>query len=181
MTHLSRPEPSSAGTRRRLQALMNRGWSPEAIEAAAGINAHDITTTVRDRRQLTAMLDDHQVAHVYDLLWDRPPPTATARDRELAAAAQATATQRGWPPPMAWDDDVIDLSDGRPAPRWKPTRTTHRSADLAEDLAWIREHGGYRHASFTETAARLGIKQNTLEQACRRTSIRQSQMEAEAG
>jgi hypothetical protein len=182
-THMSDPpvpEPSPSGTQRRLQALMNRGWSPEAIAGAAGINALCIITTVHDRRHLATELDDHEVANAYDLLWDRPPPAVTARDRELAAAARATAERHSWPPPMAWDDDVIDLPDGRPTPRWKPSRTRYRSADLAEDLAWIREQGGYRHASITVAAARLGVKRDTLEQACRRAA-RQSQLEAEAG
>jgi hypothetical protein len=180
MTDSSHPAPSPTGTQRRLQGLMNRGWSPEAIEAATGIKATAIATMVSDRRNSTATLDDRRVAAAYDLLWDQPPPATTARDRELAAAARATAERQGWPPPMAWDDDVIDLPVGRPSRGWKPTRTTHRCADLAEDLAWIREHGGYREAPMSVAAARLGVKRDTLEQAYRRAA-RRAEPEAEAG
>jgi hypothetical protein len=181
MTDSPHPGPTPCGTRRRLKSLMNRGWSPQAIEAATGIDAESITATVGIQPPADPALDDHLVAGVYDLLWDQPPPAATARDRDLAAAARATAEQHRWPPPMAWDDDVIDLPRGRPAPGWKPTSTTHKAADMAEDLAWIREHGGYRHASFGVAAARLGVKRDALEQACRRAAARQAQPEAEAG
>jgi len=174
------PEPSPTGTQRRLRSLMNRGWSPEAIEAATGITAAAVIATLSDRRSPATVLDDRQVAAAYDLLWDQPPPAITARDRELAAAARATADRHGWPPPMAWDDDVIDLSVGRPAQGWKQTRTTRRCADLAEDLAWIREHGGYRDAPMSVAAARLGVKRDTLEQAYRRAA-RRAELEVEAG
>src|SRR5258708_2275437 len=105
MTDSPHPEPSPTGTQRRLQGLMNRGGSREAIEAATGIKATAIPATVSDRRTPPSALDDRRVAAAYDLLWDQPPPATTARDREPAAAARATAERQGWPPPMAWDDD----------------------------------------------------------------------------
>jgi hypothetical protein len=180
----ARPQPTPQGTRRRLQALMNRGWSPQAIQAATGIPAARITAAVTGRRQPALALDDHQVAAAYDRLWQRPPPQATPRERKQAAAARDTAERHKWPPPMAWDDDLIDQPDARPAPGWARTGTSHRSADLAADLAWIREQGGYRHASIDAAAARLGVKPNTLGQAClraARTPARQPDLELEAG
>lgn len=86
---------------------------------------------------------------------------------------------------MAWDDDVIDAPAGEPARRWKPARTSyHRAADLAEDLAWIRKHGGYRDVPLAVAADRLGVKRDALEQAtirAARYTARQAEPEAEAG
>ncbi len=85
-----------------------------------------------------------RVAAAYDALWDRPPPQRTPREREEAAAAETHARRRGWAPPLAWDDEEIDLQDARPAEGWKRSgRTSVRSADLAEDVAWLREQDGY--------------------------------------
>jgi hypothetical protein len=71
-------------------------------------------------------------------------------------------------PPMALDDDILDDPAGRPAPGWRPRRSSqYRSVDLAEDAWFIREHGGYRHASSTQIATRLGVSKSRLDKACR--------------
>jgi hypothetical protein len=38
----------------------------------------------------------------------------------------------------------------------------HRSADLAEDARFLREHGGYRRAGIREVALRLGVSRERL-------------------
>jgi len=175
------PEPTRWGTTRRLQALASRGWSPEAIDDATGLAAASVTAAVSGQPGTAPALDARAVAAAYDLLWDQPPPSATPQDRARSAAARAQAQRQAWPPPMAWDDDVIDLPDGRPAPGWNPAiPSLRRSAEIAQDLAWVREHGGYQHASWSAAAARLGLKRGTLQQACRRAA-RQAHPEAEAG
>jgi hypothetical protein len=149
---------------------MARAWSPAAIETASGIPARDIDRMLADERNVTPALAA-AVARAYDRLWDRQPPRSTAETREATSAALAHACRRGWAPPLAWDDDQIDHPSGRPADGWKPANggAGRRSAlDLAEDAAWVREHGGYRHASVGEIAARLGVSRSRLEQAlCR--------------
>lgn len=120
----------------------------------------------------------------YEQLWDQSPPCATVEDREVAQAAAAHARQRGWAPPMAWDDDQIDQPDSKPAPGWKPgPRGRDLSADLVEDAEWIRRHGGYQLASRTVIATRLGVTKYQLEHAdreVRRSGQRNSQPRAEA-
>jgi hypothetical protein len=175
---MDRPQPSAWGTQRRLMALMNRSWAPQAIEHATGIPAVGITAALSDRETISPALDG-QVAAAYDLLWDKPPPQASQHDRNLAEAAAAHARRRGWPPPLAYDDDLIDLPDGDAAPGWQRRgRTGHRSADLVEDIAFVREHGGYRHASLTTVAIRLGVTRETLDQAQTRT--RRTDLEGQA-
>jgi hypothetical protein len=175
---MDRPQPSAWGAQRRLMALMNRSWAPQAIERATGIPAAGITAALSDRETISQALAG-QVAAAYDLLWDKPPPQASQHDRNLAAAAAAYARRRGWPPPLAYDDDLIDLPAGDAAPGWQRNgRTGHRSADLVEDIAFVREHGGYRHASLTTVAMRLGVTRDALDQAQTRT--RRTDLKAEA-
>ena len=70
---------------------------------------------------------------------------------------------------MAYDDDTIDLPDGDPGQGWKRTsRTTTRAVDLAEDARWLRQHGGYPHATSAELAMRLGVTKAALEKALAR-------------
>jgi len=81
---------------------------------------------------------------------------------------------------MAYDDDLIDLPAGDAEPGWRRSARTNRPrADLAEDLAFVREHGGYRHAPIAVAAMRLGVTPEALEQAQCRTA--RADREAEAG
>jgi hypothetical protein len=175
MTRRPRPEPTRWGTQRRLQALASRGWSPHAIQKATGIPAADITAAASDPRQTWPGLD-RQVAAAYELLWNQQPPGATRHEQALADASRASAAQRNWAPPMAWDDDIIDLPDGAPAPGWKPpARSWRRSADLAEDAEFVREHCGYRQATRRQVAERLGVTRSVLAKACERAAGREAE------
>ena len=179
MSRPPRREPTGWGTQRRLQALASRGWSPRALQKAAGIPAADITAATSDPRNSWPGLD-RQVAAAYDQLWNQQPPAATTHEQAVASAAQAGAAQRNWAPPMAWDDDLIDRPDGKPAPGWKPpARSFHRSADLLEDDAFVREHCGYRQATRRQVAERLGVTLEVLAKAHERN--RAAGLEAEPG
>jgi hypothetical protein len=162
-------EPSAIGARRRLRALAARSWSPEAIERATGLPALVTEAVIGPSRRGVSRVNPalaHTVAAVYDQLWDRDPPTTTAADREAAEMARAHAMSRGWAPPLAWDDDQIDLDEGQPAPEWKPAkRTTRRAIDLVEDAEFVRKHDGYGDASIGLIAMRVGVSRDCLEQA----------------
>jgi hypothetical protein len=159
-----RPEPSPAGTRRRLQALAARAWSPGAIERESGVPARLIQRDLDKTANLPPWLA-RTVATAYDRLWNREPSTATAADRQAAAEASARAERDGWAPPMAWDDDLIDLPDAQPATGWRPRPTTRRKArDLVEDAEFVRKYG-MRDANMYEIATRLGVKRDRLDQA----------------
>jgi len=158
---------------------MNRSWSPQTIEHATGIPATEVARALADRRGTSPALDE-RVAAAYDRLWDQQPPLATARDRDLANRASALAQRHSWPPPQAYDDDLIDLPAGDAEPGWRRRRgTSHRSADLAEDIAFVREHGGYRQAPMAVVAMRLGVTRDVAEQA--QIRARRTGREAEAG
>jgi hypothetical protein len=98
-----RPIPA-AGTRRRLQALAAVGWTLPLI--AADIAAHG--APVNDSTLWLIRSSQHDmvrpriaeaVAASYDRLWDQPGPSSRT---------VANARRMQWPPPMWWDDDVID-------------------------------------------------------------------------
>lgn len=107
----------SAGTVRRLQALIACGWPAAVLAGRLGKTREDLTRMMdRPRVQWRTA---QAVKELYSDLWDVPPPSATARQRAASRQASARAAAAGWPPPAAWDDDQIDLPDGRPARGWQ--------------------------------------------------------------
>ena len=163
------PAPTGIGAQRRLRALAARGWGPEAIQAVTGLPAGDIRRGLADPRRIPLSLPQ-AAARAYDQLWNTAPPTGTPAEQAAAQASRQHAQRCGWPPPMAYDDDTIDHPDGRPTPGWKrASRTTIPAADLAEDARWLRQHGGYCHATPAELAMRLGVTKAALDKALART------------
>ena len=68
----------------------------------------------------------HNVSALYEQLWDRRPPRSTDDQRTFPDAARAPAAERGWLPPLAWDDIDTD-----PDPRHRAV-PTGRDGDLDE-------------------------------------------------
>lgn len=93
-----------AGTRRRVQALIALGWTSQEIADRVGYTRTYVTALTR-RAQVTAEAA-HRILKVYSELSMRVPP-----DTHAARMAKAFAKRKGWIPPLAWDDDLIDLSD----------------------------------------------------------------------
>jgi hypothetical protein len=157
-----------AGTHRRLHALMNRSWSLPAIARATALRALQLARVIENPATITPRLAV-EVSAAYDQLWDAAPPLATQADRDLADAAGVRARECGWARPVAWDDELIDQPDARPANGWqRPLRSTLRSAELAEGVAFIRSDVGYQHASLRTVAMWLGVSEARLEKALSR-------------
>lgn len=104
----------AVGTRRRLQALTAVGWNGADLARRLGKNPatlHRLLTgaavTAKTARAVTSL---------YDQIWDQHPPAETAADRAEAARTRATAADRGWLPPMAWDDHHLDNPNAKPRP-----------------------------------------------------------------
>jgi hypothetical protein len=93
-----RPIPA-AGTRRRLQALAAIGWTLPPIAAEAGVDEDTLWLIRTGKTQAVRPRVAEAVAAVYDRRWDEPGPST----RSIAHARRLR-----WPPPMWWDDDVID-------------------------------------------------------------------------
>lgn len=98
-----------AGVRRRLQALVTIGWSQAKLAERIGWTPGNFTTLVGEGRVTAASA--HLVRGLYDELWNQSPPEDDHRSRIAASRARGYASARGWLPPMAWDDDLIDVPD----------------------------------------------------------------------
>ena len=155
----------STGARRRLQALVAAGWSQARLARELGMTGANFGAMLR-RDQVTAGTA-RAVSDLYDRLWNQPPPAHDQRARIAASRARSHAAQRGWAPPLAWDDDLIDDPAAAPAEGWERPSQRH-SADLAEEAGELFRREGYtqKHA-----AARLGVSVSGLEMALRRARL----------
>lgn len=121
----------AAGTRRRLRALVALGWPLKHLHLRLGCSTRTVWllagSTASDEAALVNVRTRDAVRRLYDdLSLSVPSPgRATTRARNIASA-------RGWPPPLAWDDDDID--DPAAAPATGPTTEAvvdHVAVELA--------------------------------------------------
>ncbi len=108
----------AAGTRRRLQALVARGWPQAALARRVG----------RSRKNLARLLTATTVTRataaeirtLYERTWNADPPQPTPRERAASDRARAIAAARGWRTPLAWDDIDTDPDPGPPLTHQPP-------------------------------------------------------------
>jgi transcriptional regulator with XRE-family HTH domain len=115
------------GTNRRLQALAALGWSQSELASRLGFtfqNVSRLATEARVNRDTAA-----KVRALYDELSMTPGPSVRA---------QREAQRKGWPVPLAWDDDKIDDPAARPS-----KMVAHRPAAL-DEIAVQRASRGER-------------------------------------
>lgn len=94
------------GSLRRVEALMRIGWRGIDIANAAGWKTGEaVTNTLRNRRFINHRTAT-RIQRAYDQLSMMPGPSLQTRRR---------AEAKGWPPPLAWDDETIDDPTARPA------------------------------------------------------------------
>jgi DNA-binding NarL/FixJ family response regulator len=74
------------------------------------------------------------VSDLYEQLWNLRLPQSTDDQRAAADAARAFAAERGWLPPLAWDDIDTD-----PDPRH---HTKHAGTDDLDEIAIERALAG---------------------------------------
>ena len=103
------------------------------------------------------------VCRLYDELWDKVPVGEDARERSAITRARQAAMERGWVPPMHWDDSpgphYIDDPDAQP---WRPEGgRDRRRIDLIADAA----HQG---RTVDQIAAELGVQRDTIYRSCHR-------------
>lgn len=147
------------GCVRRLRALTVNGWSMHALSERCSIGEGTLAALRDDKHRVTRPRFAREVSRVYDELWDVPGPGKLAGTR---------ARNRGWLPPLAWDDESIDDPKATP---YVATPTSlaagyRRSEDTAEDVAWfLAEHP---HATAGEVAERLHMAKDGLGLALKR-------------
>lgn len=98
---------SAVGTVRRVQALMAIGHSLLSIADAMGMARTALSNTLCGRRPAVEVGTARSAQRIYKEWAERPGSSVRSINR---------ATERGWAPPAAWDDESID--DPTAAPDW---------------------------------------------------------------
>jgi AraC-like DNA-binding protein len=101
-----RSHVEATGTRRRLQALIAVGWPHDELAARLGRGSASLRRSMLSDSVTSQTAQD--VSALYDKLWGLRPPLSTDEQRAAADAARAFAAERGWLPPLAWDDIDTD-------------------------------------------------------------------------
>ena len=155
------------GAVRRIRALMAMGWSHAEIAAAGAPNSARL---INGGGHLITAQKWRAVRDVYDKLSMTPGPSPETR---------GWARARGYPPPLAWDDDAIDDATAVPQHEarengeclWDPVAvelvirgvgpraTSLTPADRAEVVATLASNG----RSDLEIAERLHLSRRTIQ------------------
>ncbi|MBD2760055.1 hypothetical protein IEE94_11105 [Yimella sp. cx-573] len=155
------------GTRRRLQALGAIGWTWAAIGRELGCSGQNIRAIVEqvEAREsgLVTAATARTIRDFYDQAWQAPPPADSGYQVGEQARARRRAQERGWPPPMAWDDDTIDdpgvyasTSATRADARGRPAE------HIADDVAFLLDTDP--HMTSREIAQRLSYRDQSAVQ-----------------
>lgn len=152
---------TAVGMTRRIQALHALGYSLPKISAAMGGLCRPRLVAIREGQIVTAnAVTKDRLAAAYDQLSMTPAPTETVGERKSATRARNMATNRGWPPPLCWDD--IDDPNERPASR--RGRISYSPEELAAEWDHLRRAG----ESIEQAAKALGVTVDAIEKAIER-------------
>lgn len=147
----------ATGTRRRIQALVAVGWTHKVLAPHLGVNplyVGDFTTNT-----LVTAAHARTVAAVYDRLWNKDPLQHGVTNGG-AKRSRNLAVRRGWPPPLAWDDETID--DPAAGPDLSPPERELSRNELAEIRREEIEHLASFGTSPQEISDRLGMHVKTV-------------------
>lgn len=124
----------AVGTQRRLRALYALGHDAKSMAHELGASTRTMWTllTWPEHPQVTADLRS-RVVELYDRLSLVVPPPSRYRTR-----AVHLAQRRGWAPPLAWDDELID------DPAATPQLDVEASGDVVDEAAVQRAVSGDR-------------------------------------
>ncbi len=105
----------AVGAARRLRALATLGWSTQEMCRRAGFGYQGFYAVISGKFETCYVRTWVAIADLYDELWDQTPPETTKGERISARKTRNLAAQRGWSPPLAWDDDTIDDPRAQPS------------------------------------------------------------------
>jgi hypothetical protein len=143
----------ATGSRRRLQALAVNGYSTRYLAARLG---HKHAATVQDiasgKTPTVRYRTMDAIRDLYEELWDRPG--GNARSASIARA-------KGWLPPLAWVDDLIDRPEHEAEDVRRSGISGGGSGVTMEDIEEAREQG---YQSAREIGWRLGLTATAVQQ-----------------
>lgn len=96
----------AVGVRRRIRALVALGWSQSKLAERLGIGRANFHLATDVRGVTIATMRAVEV--LYDELSMTLPPNGSHRDKIAASRARRYAQERGWKPPLALDDELLD-------------------------------------------------------------------------
>ena len=140
------------GTTRRLQALVAIGHSQHDVCQRLGWSDTNGSRLFIGSQKRVHVSTARKVAAIYDVMAMTPGTSQRARTH---------ARQRGWAPPLAWDDDLIDN------PAATPDVGAREKVSFADRYLELRDLG-YRH---TQIADRFGIKPESLNRQLERYGV----------
>ena len=121
----------STGTRRRIRALAAMGWPLAELGRIVGVSYHTVWSWTDSARVRADTAET--VRQLYDKLAMTPGPSRRAR---------TIAKNKGWLPPLCWDDDTIDDPAAKP---YKALRTTgtpaSRDPEIVAEIARLTGFG----------------------------------------
>lgn len=162
----------ATGTWRRVRALVAVGWPKVHIARALGSRGQGLQLQDTKVQAATA----RKVSDLYDAWWNADP-AAHGVDGRQAVRARAYARERGWPPPMAWDDDALD--DPAAEPHGPASSDCSRRMCTAEERLQDIAHLAAAGATVEEVAARLSISTHYVNQLLNRHPAPPRQAEAD--
>lgn len=111
LAYLDSPDRSlvnGAGSRRRLRSLVAAGWTQRDLAVRCGWTAEHLGQFIHDDHMRLAAASARRIAEVFADLQLAP-------NEAPSAYALSVARDKGWVPPMAWDEDTIDDPEACPA------------------------------------------------------------------
>ncbi len=133
----------SVGTVRRLRALSALGYSPTALGKRLAMAVGVVRELLEGGHTAVDVRTARRVAALFEELQMQPGPSAAARQ---------SAAERGWAPPLAWDEHSIDN------PAAEPSCGPKRKLLFDEIYLELRDMGLRNH----QIANRLGITMDSL-------------------
>ena len=137
------PRGDVTGTERRLRALVAIGYMQSEIAREMGTHESWLSRLIGGYGRTVNAATVARVKEVYDRLAMTPGPSDRARRHAKA---------KGWPPPLAWDEDTID------DPAATPDVGRRETVTFEDRYTELRELGYHD----LQIVSKLGIKPESL-------------------
>lgn len=155
------------GTRRRLRALVATGWTQPRLAEFMGMATENLNKVVNGNHPKVEASTARTARDLYNRLWNVPPMPRNNLEAAWSRRVKALAAQRGWVPPLAWDDEEIDNPAARPHATNRVQPDNRTSGDvMAENVRFLLDQDPW--ATRQEIAQRLGLNVKTLDVSLRR-------------
>ena len=144
------------GSTRRLRALGALGWTLAGIAAHTALSKKTLSLLMAGAQRYVTREGAEQITRTYDQLCMRRGPSERSR---------IMARDKGWAPPLAWDEGTMDDPTATPDPNPIPDPDERPGAELNRaQFMELRDFGQLPE----QAAARVGVTLGAIEVAARR-------------